>query len=82
MSLMLPSPSSFNIEWEKAPPTWTLTHILQDERDSHEMVIKLIEEKRINLKNFYSHTMGLDEIGKAFEFLNERKALKIVIRID
>ncbi len=74
--------SSFNIDWKNAPPTWTLTHILQDERCSHDRVIGLIKDKEIDPGHFYSHIMGLDEIGKAFKLLESRKALKVVIRIS
>jgi threonine dehydrogenase-like Zn-dependent dehydrogenase len=75
-------PSSFNINWAKAPPTWALTHILQDERCSHDRVVDLIKNKKIDLKKFYSHTMEIDEVGRAFEILEERKALKVIIRIN
>jgi len=74
-------PSGFNINWEKAPPTWTLTHILQDERDSHSDIIGLIQSKKIDPARYYSHVMGLDDINRAFEMLDSRQALKVVVRI-
>jgi threonine dehydrogenase-like Zn-dependent dehydrogenase len=74
-------PPSFNISWEEAPPTWTLTHILQDERDSHEDIVGLIQSKKVDPGDYYSHVLGLDEINKAFDLLNKRQALKVVIKI-
>ncbi len=74
-------PSGFNISWEDAPPTWTLTHILQDERDSHDQIVKLIGSGTIDQKNYYSHILELDEINKALELLDKRQALKVVIKI-
>jgi len=71
----------FNVNWREGPPTWTLTQILQDERDSHDHVVRLIESGIIDQKKFYSHLLGLEDINKAIELLDKREALKVVIKI-
>lgn len=50
--------------------------------DSLQPVLKLIEEGRLNPKDFYSHTMPLEEIHKAKELVKTKQTLKVVLTID
>ncbi|MCL5987147.1 MAG: zinc-binding dehydrogenase [Actinobacteria bacterium] len=71
----------FVLNWEDAPPTWILTHILQDERVSHQQVINSVKMNFVNPKKFYSHVVSLENINDGFRLLEEKKALKVVVKI-
>ena len=70
-----------NLNWESAPPTWSISHILQDERTSHQQVIGSIKTGFINPKKFYSHVISLEDINDGFELLEQKKALKVVVKL-
>jgi len=69
------------LDWAKAPPTWTITHILQDERDSHQQVIDSVKMGFVTPNRFYSHVIDLDNINDGFKLLEAGKATKIVVKI-
>lgn len=71
----------FNLSWRDAPPTWSLTRILQDERDSHRQVIDSVRMGFVDPKKFYSHVVGLEDIKDAFKLIEEKKAFKVVVKI-
>lgn len=68
-----------NLNWELAPPTWTLSQILQDERASHRQVIDSVRLGFINPKKFYSHTVDLKDINYGFNLLEKKEAIKVVV---
>ncbi len=71
----------FNFNWRNAPATWSITRILQDERDSHQQVIDSVRMGFINPKKFYSHIISLDDINDGFRLIEEKKAFKVVVKI-
>lgn len=57
-------------------------HKLNDpygEYRSHEEVCELVKAGKINLKDFYSHTLPIDQAAEAFELVKSRKAYKVVL---
>lgn len=71
------------IDWDKAPYNFNL-HSVQwpialRERDVHEEVIGYILDGKINLKDFVSHTIPLEEFEKGIELVKSREALKVAL---
>lgn len=63
-------------------PNNVCIHKLNDpygEYRSHREVCELVEAGKINLKDFYSHTMPIDKAAEAFELVKSRKAYKVVL---
>jgi len=50
--------------------------------DSLEAVLQLIQDKKLDPKNFYSHVLPLSEINRAVEMVKNKEVLKIVFTID
>jgi len=48
---------------------------------AHNYLLDLVRMNKVNLKDFYSHTMPFSEIGKGFEMLEKREAFKIVFEM-
>lgn len=71
----------FNLNWKNAPPTWSLTQILQDERTSHRQVIDSVKMGFIDPGKFYSHIVSLEDIEDGFKLMEEKKAFKVVVKI-
>jgi len=49
--------------------------------DAHDEVIRLILDGGVNLKDFYSHLVPLDEFQRAIDITNTREAFKAVVAI-
>jgi 2-desacetyl-2-hydroxyethyl bacteriochlorophyllide A dehydrogenase len=45
---------------------------------THDRIIEYVRTKEINLKDFYSHIIKLDEIEKGVELVKNRKAFKVI----
>ena len=71
----------FNLNWSKAPTTWSLTSMDYDERISHQQVIDSIKTNIVDPKKFYSHIVDLENINEGFKLLKEKKALKVIVKI-
>ncbi|MFW6189113.1 MAG: zinc-dependent alcohol dehydrogenase [Planctomycetota bacterium] len=49
------------------------------EHDAHEAVLAMVEEGRLDPKDFYSHALPIDDVQKAVELIESRRALKVVL---
>ena len=74
-------PPKFNLNWENAPASWSLGAMHYDERDAHQQVVDSIKLGFINPKKFYSHIVSLDDINDGFQLIEEKKALKVVVKM-
>lgn len=57
-------------------------HKLNDpygEYRSHKEVCELVKSNKINLKDFYSHTLPIERAAEAFELVKSRKAYKVIL---
>ncbi len=48
---------------------------------AHNYLLDLVQMNKVNLKDFYSHTMPFSDIEKGFEMLKKREAFKIVFEM-
>ena len=44
--------------------------------------IALIEAGKVNPKDFYSHVLPYEEIGKAIQLTRSKQALKVILNFD
>ena len=61
----------------------TCLHMLNDPYGRFEVadeVIKLIQAGKINMKDFYSHVVSIDNISEAMELIRSKKALKVILK--
>lgn len=52
------------------------------EYDVMEENIQMIQEKKINPKDFYSHVVPMNDIHKAMELVKTKQALKVILQIE
>lgn len=63
----------------------TCIHVLNQPYERHlavEPVVELIREGKLNMKDFYSHVMPMEQINDAIELIKSKQALKVVLTID
>ena len=46
---------------------------------AHKLILNLISEGKIDLRRYITHVLGLGEISKAFELIEKKQAIKVVI---
>ncbi len=59
-----------------------MLYFLVDHDKVHKRVIEYVREGTINLKDFYSHVIKMDQIEEGFKLIKERKAYKVVVEIE
>lgn len=71
------------IDWDRAPYNFDIQSvqwpIALREMEVHEEVIGYILEGKINLKDFVSHTLTVEEYEKGVELVKSRQGLKVVL---
>ncbi len=72
---------SANIVWEKAPYNWNI-HFVQwptfsDEASVHEEVVAMVQSGKINLDDFVTHVLPVEDFEKGFELVKTKQALKV-----
>jgi len=76
--------STINIKVSEWPNMGTvqMLYFPVDHDKVHERVIEYVREGDINLKDFYSHVIKMDQIEEGFKLIKERKAYKVVVEIE
>ncbi|GAB4563584.1 MAG: zinc-binding dehydrogenase [Anaerolineae bacterium] len=73
--------STATIDWSGMPSDWSLRFIHPREEWVHNQVLEQMDMGWLDLRQFISHTLTMDEIHQGFELVRSRQATKVVIRI-
>lgn len=71
----------FPVDKVKAQGSWKLITTAVPENEMHEEVISLINAKKLNPKDFYTHTINFASFEAGFDMLTKKKATKIVFEM-
>lgn len=58
---------------------WCWRHIAADEASSHAEVLRLVQTSTLSARDFYSDVLPLEALATAFERVQRREAIKVVI---
>ncbi len=71
------------IDWEKAPYNWCLQFVQKptfpEEYAVHNRVVEFVRSGAINLDDFVSHILPVEEFEKGFELTRSKKAMKVAL---
>jgi len=74
-----------NLDWEKAPYNWVLQFVqwptFSDEAAVHERVLDLVRTGAIDLADFVTHVVPLEDFQKGFDLVSSQEGVKVVVQI-
>ncbi|MFH0965181.1 MAG: zinc-binding dehydrogenase [Planctomycetota bacterium] len=73
--------SKVTLDLYSAAGGWSLVLTQQDETRSQDQLAGYVRMGVVRLAEFYSHVMGLEEIGKGVALLRSKEAFKVVVRM-
>ena len=72
-----------SIDWEKAPYNWNLQFVQKptfpEEAAVHDQVEEFVRSGTIDLDDFVTHSMPVEEFERGFELVRQRKAGKVAL---
>ncbi len=69
------------IAWGSVPNDFSVLRVTPMDEEVHDRCLAAVSEGRVDLKAPLTHVMGLGDIEKAFELLDRREAVKVVVDI-
>ena len=60
---------------------WSLWQMYPAEHMAHDEVLGYVQNRKLNLSDYVTHCMPLEDINEGFELIRKREALKVVIEI-
>lgn len=77
--------TSTQLYWEKAPYNWVLQFVqwptFSDEAAVHEHVLDLVGTGAIDLGDFVTHVVPLEDFQKGFDLVSSQEGIKVVLQI-
>ncbi len=70
------------IGWDRVPNDFSLVRLNPVEEEVHDRCLAAVNAGHVDLKAPLTHVLPLEEIGNAFELLDRREAVKVVIDLD
>ncbi|MBQ4074520.1 MAG: zinc-binding dehydrogenase [Clostridia bacterium] len=71
------------IDWEKAPYNWSIQFVQKptfpEEHAVHNRVVEFVRSGAINLDDFVSHVMPVEEFEEGFRLTQSKKATKVAL---
>jgi threonine dehydrogenase-like Zn-dependent dehydrogenase len=65
-------------------PNHVRIHMLtfpRGEHDLHDEVLRMVQDCRVNLKDYYSHVLPVDQGDRALKLIESREAYKVIIKM-
>jgi len=77
--------TSTQLDWQKAPYNWALQFVqwptFSDEAAVHERVLDLVRTGAIDLEDFVTHVVPLEDFQQGFDLVSSQEGVKVVVQI-
>lgn len=79
------SKCSANIDWEAAPYNWDIHFVqwptFEEEASVHDQIVEFVKCGALNLDDFVTHVLPLEEFNKGLDLIKSKKGMKVSLKI-